>query len=383
MKTVSLLLVLALALLAALGCAGDRPAELRGVWLTNVDSRVLESRAGIAEAMQFLADHNFNIVYPVVWNKGVTLYPSAVMDSLFGIRIDTMYRGRDPLAEVVEEAHRRGIAVVPWFEFGFSSSYKLNGGHLLARKPGWAARDASGSLLLKNGFEWMDAYNPEVQEFLLAMIREVASGYDVDGVQGDDRLPAQPSEGGYSEYTRSLYRQQHGGAEPPADFRDAAWLRWRADILNAFAARVHGEVKAIKPHLLVTWSPSVYPWSYEEYLQDWPAWVRAGHADLVHPQVYRYSREEYGTTLATQTPAALGLGGQRNIIYPGVLISLGPYLIPDEDLTAAVAANRAMGFNGEVFFFFEGLRRENARLARALLATHYARPARLPFPTRN
>ncbi len=246
------------------------PTELRGVWLTNVDSEVLNSRAGIAAAMEFLAQHHFNIVFPVVWNDAKTVYPSAVMDSLFGIRIDPRYAGRDPLAELIEEAHQRNIAVVPWFEYGFSSSYKKNGGHILQAKPHWAARDREGKLLTKNGFEWMNAYYPEVQNFLLALILEVASKYDVDGVQGDDRLPAQPCEGGYSAYAGSLYRQEHHGSPPPRNPRDAAWLRWRADKLNAFARRVYNEVKKINPDLLVSWAPSVYPWSYEEYLQDWP-----------------------------------------------------------------------------------------------------------------
>jgi hypothetical protein len=112
----------------------NKPSELRGIWLTNVDSHVLESRARIAGAMTFLHEHNFNAVFPVVWNKGVTLYPSPTMDRLFGIPIDTAYRGRDPLAEIVAQAHARGIAVIPWFEFGFSSSMNRNGGHLLRRR---------------------------------------------------------------------------------------------------------------------------------------------------------------------------------------------------------------------------------------------------------
>jgi len=101
--------------------AGGRSVELRGVWLTNVDSRVLDSRAAIAEAMEFLAAHHFNIVFPVVWNKAATTYPSRVVREAIGVEIDPRYRGRDPLAEVVEEAHRRRIAVVPWFEFGFAA----------------------------------------------------------------------------------------------------------------------------------------------------------------------------------------------------------------------------------------------------------------------
>ncbi|NES74064.1 MAG: tetratricopeptide repeat protein [Okeania sp. SIO2D1] len=46
---------------------------LRGIWLTNVDSKVLHSRDNIAEAMDFLAETGFNVVFPVVWNKAFTL----------------------------------------------------------------------------------------------------------------------------------------------------------------------------------------------------------------------------------------------------------------------------------------------------------------------
>ena len=61
--------------------------EVRGTWITNVDSDVLLSRESIAEAMEFLADHNFNLVCPVVWNKGVPLFKSEVMNQSFGITI--------------------------------------------------------------------------------------------------------------------------------------------------------------------------------------------------------------------------------------------------------------------------------------------------------
>ena len=63
-------------------------------------------------------------------------------------------------------------------------------------RPEWAARDKNGAILTKNGFEWMNAIHPEVQQFLLDMVQEVIRSYDVDGIQGDDRLPAMPSEGG-------------------------------------------------------------------------------------------------------------------------------------------------------------------------------------------
>lgn len=363
--------------------SNEKIVELRGTWLTNVDSRVLESRESIAEAMQFLADHHFNVVYPVVWNKALTLYKSQTMDSIFGISIDTLYGDRDPLAEVIEEAHQRDIAVIAWFEFGFACSYKENGGHIIKSKPYWAAKDKQGRLLEKNGFEWLNAYHPEVQHFLLSLIKEVVLNYNVDGVQGDDRLPAQPSEGGYSEYTVNLYQQEHDGKKPPQDHKDPEWLRWRADKLNLFVKRVYESVKAIEPSVLVTWSPSVYPWAYEEYLQDWPTWIRNHWADLINQQNYRYTFEDYRYAVNSQTAERLGLKTLEGIIFPGILMKVGDYLIEENFLAESITYNRSKNLKGEVFFFYEGLREQGDRLATFLVQNQYKNPAKFPFPRRK
>jgi uncharacterized lipoprotein YddW (UPF0748 family) len=355
------------------------PGEIRGVWLTNVDSEVLNSRESIAEAMQFLADHHFNLVYPVVWNKALTIHPSDVLEGVTGSRQDPLYEGRDPLQELIEEAAKHDIAVMPWFEFGFATSYELGGGPILEARPEWAARDAEGNLLTKNGFEWMNPYHPEVQDFMVALVTEVVERYDVAGVQGDDRLPANPSEGGYSDFTRALYLEETG-REVPEDSRDPEWLRWRAGRLNAFAQLLYRSVKDADPDALVSWSPSVYPWSYEEYLQDWPAWIRGDYADLVHPQVYRYDLDAYVATLDAMAPDSIGLTApQYERVTPGVLMNVGDYVIQPDYLLGALAANRERGFPGEVFFFYEGLRKNDDALADTLLATFYAEPAPLPF----
>ena len=44
--------------------------ERRGVWLTNVASAVLFVPGSSRRAIKQLAEHNFNTVYPVVWNRG-------------------------------------------------------------------------------------------------------------------------------------------------------------------------------------------------------------------------------------------------------------------------------------------------------------------------
>ncbi len=65
-------------------------------------------------------------------------------------------------------------------------------------------------------------------------------------------------------------------------------------------------------------------------------------------------------------------------VYPGILIKLGDYLIDTDYLLGAIHYNRASGFNGEVLFFYEGLRMQDDKLATALLKGPYRLVAPLP-----
>ena len=135
----------------------------------------------------------------------------------------------------------------------------------------------------------MNAFHPEVQGFMLSLLKEVALKYEVDGIQGDDRLPALPSLAGYDNWTLEKYQSEHQGKQPPDDPFDDSWVEWRAGLLNDFMQQMHKELKAVRPDLTISVSPSIYPWSKEQYLQDWPSWVRNGWVDMVCPQVYRYN----------------------------------------------------------------------------------------------
>jgi uncharacterized lipoprotein YddW (UPF0748 family) len=350
--------------------------EIRGVWLTTTDSKVFDSRQNIASAMDFLAETGFNVVFPVVWNRGATMYPSQLMRQTFDIEMNPQFVGRDPLAEVVTEARRVGLKVIPWFEYGFASSYNLKGGSLLAKKPEWAARDSEGNLLKKNGFEWLNALDAEVQNFMLNLILEVVKNYDVDGIQADDRLPALPSEGGYDKRTVEVYRQQIG-EDPPKNFKDGRWLQWRADILTEFLARVYQEIKAINSNLLITIAPNIHDWAYKEYLQDSPTWLERGLVDIIHPQIYRRDFLTY-KGIVDKLVSEQFTDGTLAKLAPGILMKVGSYRISPEYLLQAIEYNRASGISGEVFFFYEGLREENNTLAQVLRKGPYAQSAAFP-----
>jgi uncharacterized lipoprotein YddW (UPF0748 family) len=329
-------------------------SNVKGVWVTNVASTALDSRAKITETVNLCKKSGITDIYVVTWNKGRTLYYSKVMKDIFNAPIMERFGERDPLQEMIEEGHKSGLRVHAWFEFGFASSYSENGGEIVKKFPHWKAIDNKGNLVSKNGFEWMNAMDPEVQNFVKSLVLEVVKNYDVDGIQGDDRLPAMPSLGGYDDYTLNLYKKEHQGNLPPNDYKDPNWLTWRADKLTVFLGELYKEVKAIKPKMIVSMAPSIHPWAKEEYLQDWPSWLEKGYCDYVIPQVYRKTIESYTSTLESQLDYLPKK--QKNKFFSGVLLQVNGINPSQDFLKAMIETNRKLGIQGESFFFYEGLK---------------------------
>ena len=329
------------------------PNAVRGAWITTAASTALDSRDNVKAMVTTCKNAGINNIYVVVYNNARTIYPSEVMHGLIGRRQLERYAGRDPLQECIDEAKLAGIKVHAWFEYGFSSSFSANGGLIVAAKPSWAARDVNGQLVVKNGFDWLNGINPEVQQFMIDLFKEVVTNYNIDGVQGDDRLPAMPTTGGYDTYTTALYRAENAGASPPGNSADAGWIRWRANKLNAFVKRLRNEVKAIKPTVQFTMSPSPYPFSINEYLQDWPTWVDSSWIDAVIPQCYRYTINDYNNVLTQQK---LYYKNTAVAFYPGVLVKSGSTIQSDGLMSQFIQSNRNNGYKGEVFFFYEGVK---------------------------
>jgi len=328
---------------------------IKGVWVTNVASTALSSLNAIKETVQTCKKSNITDIYVVVWNKGRTLYPSEIMNKEFGIPIMESYAGRDPLLEMITEAHKEKLKVHAWFEYGFAASNGQQGGVILQKYPQWAAKDVNKNLLVSSsGFEWMNGINPDVQNFMKSLILEVVKKYDVDGIQGDDRLPAMPIAGGYDDYTVQLYKTEKG-VNPPTNEKDPAWQDWRANKLTEFLGDLYKAVKAAKPNVIVSMAPSVHPWAKDNYLQDWPTWLDKKYCDYVIPQIYRYDFSAYSQTLKSQVSYVKN-SADRSKLYAGVLIQSGTYNASNQFLEQMVNENRNNYVSGEVFFFFEGLK---------------------------
>lgn len=260
--------------------------EIRAVWLTTSDTDTILDRPKMKEAIASLASLHFNTIYPVVWNSGYALYNSKIAQEA-GIQpfVHKGLQGQEPLKELIEEAHRYKMLVLPWFEFGFMAPPTSE---LAVKYPQWLTQARDGRQTTNSAageVVWLNPFHPQVQKLITDLVMEVVDNYDIDGIQFDDHL-CLPVQLGYDNYTRNLYKQETG-LELPSDYREANWMRWRANKLTDFVTQLNQMIKAKKPNTILSISPNPYHSAYNAFLQDWLDWVRKNIIDELIIQVYR------------------------------------------------------------------------------------------------
>ncbi|MEG4056711.1 MULTISPECIES: glycoside hydrolase family 10 protein [unclassified Microcoleus] len=326
--------------------------ELRGVWLTNIDSEVIFSRNNIIDAVNRLDKLNFNTIYPTVWQGGYTLYPSAAAERVFGQSIDPSpgLKDRDILKEIIAQSRQKGIAVIPWFEFGFMAPAESE---LATLHPEWLAQRRDGSTIWKEGQHervWLNPFHPQVQQFILDLILEIVDNYDIDGIQFDDHFGL-PVEFGYEPLTVSMYQEQIK-SPPSDDARETFWVRWRADKINDFVGRVSRAIKSRKEKCIVSLSPNPFHFSLPAHLQDWFTWERRGYIQEIVLQVYRSDIKRFSAELEREEVKLAKLNIPTAI---GILTGLKNNSVPLKQIQEQVQEVRKRDFAGVSFFFYESL----------------------------
>ncbi|WP_242055533.1 MULTISPECIES: glycoside hydrolase family 10 protein [Nostocales] len=330
-----------------------KSAELRGVWLTNIDSDVLFERSRLNKALQRLDELNFNTVYPTVWNWGWTLYPSKVAQSVIGRSLDPTpgLQRRDMLKEVIDVGHQKGLTVIPWFEFGFMAPADSQ---LAKRHPQWLTNRANGTRIIKEGTHdrvWLNPFHPEVQQFIQNLIVEIVRNYNIDGIQFDDHFGL-PSELGYDAYTVALYKKEHNGKAPPTDFKNPEWLSWRANKITNYMKRVFTAIKATKKNCIVSIAPNPQRFSYDFFLADWQKWERMGLIEELVLQIYRNDLNVFNSELEYPEVKA----ARSHIpVSIGILSGLKGRFVPMQQIETQVQSVRDRKFAGVSFFFYETL----------------------------
>jgi uncharacterized lipoprotein YddW (UPF0748 family) len=360
------------ALLAAAGLAAApgssaQPARRIGVWLTNSPSPLYYDPARIDRAVAELATAGFNTLYPNVWSRGTTFHRSrwAPLEPALAQANPNL----DPICRFTQAAHRRGMEVIPWFEYGLMEPADSE---VVRQQPEWvlAKRDGStGYPMHGRTMVWLNPAHPGVRQRFIGLISEIVQRCGVDGIQLDDHF-AWPVDLGYDATTRNLYRQATG-REPPDDPHDRFWMRWRRQQLTALLRELRAELRrldgqaagraagkgkgttASKPHpTLISLSPGPFRFAYNHWLQDWELWAVGGLVDDLIVQNYAYSVAGFAKDL--NQPALVKARSWGMPVEIGILAGFGGRTPSMATLSEKVRLATARG-HGVIYFYWEGL----------------------------
>ncbi len=322
--------------------------ELRGVWLTATDSAVLHSRSNLQQGLQALSQLGFNTVYPIVWSRGFTLYPSPIAQNFSGFAVspDANFNQRDMLAELIEVAKPLNFRVIPWFEYGLKVP---DNGPIATRNRHLITMDQQSNIIQSN-FAWLNPTHPEVQQFMIDLIQDVATRYEIAGVQLDDNFGL-PVELGYDSFTRALYRQENQEQWMPLNPRDPQRLQWLMDKVTLLFKRIFKAVKTQRA-CLISLSPNPLNFSRQNYAVDWRSWELDGYIEELVLQVYRDNLAAFVSEL--DKPEVID--GRSHIPTAiGILTGLRTRSVSFNQIQEQVQTTRQKQFAGVSCFFHETL----------------------------
>lgn len=158
----------------------------------------------------------------------------------------------DLLAETVKEAKRRNMTVTAYYNVGLNS-------HVAAANPDYRQRLANGEPV-RNAFDFYDllCMNSPYREYVYDQLKEIAASYEVDGFFFD--ITYVWSGACYCDYCKRWYGEKFGTEMPldpqPGTVDKRQFLQFRREIRQNFLRDAVLELKAIKPHLVISWNGS-------------------------------------------------------------------------------------------------------------------------------
>ena len=320
-----------------------------GVWLTNSPSPLYYKPQRLESAVRELSEAGFNTLYPNVWSRGTTFHRStwAPMEPA----LVQSGANHDPICLMTSAAHRRGMRVIPWFEYGLMEPADAA---VVRSNPEWVLQKRDGSsTVLMHGKEmvWLNPAHPGVRQRFLGLIGEIVQRCKVDGIQLDDHF-AWPVELGYDPYTRALY-QREMGQQPPDNHTDRTWMVWRRKQLSGLLRELRATLKRSgqgSPY--VSLSPGPFRFAYNHWLQDWELWALGGLIDELVVQNYAYSLKGFERDL--QQPALVKASSWGIPVEIGILSGFGGRTTPIPTLSEKVRLAAERG-HGVIYFYWEGL----------------------------
>ncbi|MGL5873322.1 MAG: glycoside hydrolase family 10 protein [Xenococcaceae cyanobacterium] len=319
-------------------------AEIRAMWLDRGTIVQARSEADLAKVFDRMAAAGINTVFFETLNASYPIYPSQIAPEQ-----NPLIKGWDPLASAVKLAHERGMELHAWvWMFAAANqrhNLKLNQpkdylGPVLSAHPDWAGADNKSNIFEKSlaPKAFYDPANPAVRRYLLLVLEEIATRYQVDGIQLDYiRYPFQHPHINYSYGYGIASRQQFQGmtgVDPielsPSHELWSQWNKFRIQQIDDVVALVSRRLKEKRPDLIL--SAAVFSMPRAERLtkiqQNWEEWVKNEWIDLLVPMTYASNTDE----LAQKAEPIFNKSSEGTTLFlPGIrLLNLPNFIAVDQ-----------------------------------------------------
>ena len=311
MKTrqiVSLLLLAGLVLIPAAVTRAESPKrEMRATWLTtvaNIDWPTYSSASYQQKEMVRMLDSiqalKMNTVLFHVRPCCDALYNSAYEPWSSYLKVNRGQNpGYDPLRFVLDECHKRGLAVHAWLNpYRYSSRTGT----------GWTGANDNPKNYENTHPEWLIYYTgknpqiildpgiPAVRKRICEVVGDILSKYEVDGIIFDDYFYAYGGTTNQDTTSQRLYKPAGMNVDD-----------WRRDNVNRMVQDVYDTIQAVAPWVTFGISPfGIWTTStsvaqkegitlpsgisggnmYQEIYCDPVAWLKDGSVDYLSPQLY-------------------------------------------------------------------------------------------------
>lgn len=337
--------------------------EVRGMWLDRGTIVKAKSKKDLAPLFDRMAESGINTVFFETINSSYPIYPSRVAPEQ-----NPMTKGWDPLQASIELAHERGMELHAWawiFAAANQGHNRILGkpenylGPVISRNPSWVLKDQNGEVFNRTpGFKkaFLDPANPEVRRYLLALLEEIATNYDVDGIQLDYiRYPFQDGitkqQFGFTDVSRSLFKQTYGIDPKNIKVNSPPWSQWtgfRIAQISSFVSETSQLLKSKRPDLVL--STAVFPIETRERLkvlqQHWEDWIDNSSVDMVVLMTYALNTGSFEdrTRSIYEFPSK-----NASLIIPGIRL----LNVPNAEAFDQMQSVRNMPSGGFAFFAAE------------------------------
>ncbi|MDM8008646.1 MAG: family 10 glycosylhydrolase [Phycisphaerae bacterium] len=283
------------------------PPQLRAFW-ADVFHYGLQNASQIDQMISLAVQGNYNAIFAEVlaYHDNPVGSHGAYWRSNIVARSSYVTSSFDPLAYMIQKAHANGIELHCWLvAFRVSTAWPPVGNSFLTSHPEYfmVPRASIGAGPVKVGSDYvLDPGSPDAQEYLVSIVRELVTNYEIDGINWDYIRYTQtdagyPADSSYANSGLKRFQRITGRTDVPAATGDTQWNDFRRRTIDELVRRVRAEIPSIaNPRQplrytadLVTWgdAPSSFTSSSAYTLfSNWEYWLRMGWLDGGVPMCY-------------------------------------------------------------------------------------------------